>query len=163
MKRPVILNGIEDFGSRDDLVRRSVILELLRVEDRSVSDDGETMNNFRKDVPAIFDSLSTGLMTALKNIDTVQIYNITSMGRFCRWSGASMSVFDWTSDMFMEAYHANLKRSYIAVLDTSPFTAAIVKIFEDRPDIDWDGTPIEFMEYLENSIYLDDYIVRSKF
>ena len=36
-------------------------------------------------------------------------------------------------------------------------------MFEDRPDNDWDGTPIEFKEYLENSIYLDDYIVRSKF
>ncbi|MEO1945614.1 MAG: hypothetical protein ABGY11_15030, partial [Candidatus Thioglobus sp.] len=163
MKRPVILNGIEDIASRDDLVRRSVILELLRIEDGSISDDAEVMSNFRKDVPAIFGALCTGLMTALKNIDTVQINNITSMSRFCRWSGASMPAFSWTADMFMENYHDNLKRSYIAVLDTSPFTAAIVKMFESKPDTDWDGTPTELKEHLENSLHTDEYAIRSKY
>jgi energy-coupling factor transporter ATP-binding protein EcfA2 len=162
MKRPVILNGIEDIASRDDLVRRSVILELLRIEDGSVSDDAEVMNNFRKDVPVIFGALCTGLMMALKNIDTVQINNITSMSRFCRWSGAAMPAFNWTADMFMEGYHDNLKRSYIAVLDTSPFTAAIMKMFEDKSDIDWNGTPDEFREYLE-MVMRDNPIIRSKY
>ncbi len=163
MKRPVILNGIEDIASRDDLVRRSVILELLRIEDGSISDDAEVMSNFRKDVPAIFGALCTGLMTALKNIDTVQINNITSMSRFCRWSGASMPAFSWTADMFMENYHDNLKRSYIVVLDTVPFTAAIVKMFESEPDTDWDGTPTEFKEHLEGSLHTDEYAIRSKY
>lgn len=162
MKRPVILNGIEDIASRDDLVRRSVILELLRIEDGSISDDAEVMNNFRKDAPVIFGALCTGLMTALKNIDTVKINNITSMSRFCRWSGASMPAFNWDADMFMKSYHDNLKHSYIAVLDTSPFTAAIIKMFEDRPDTDWDGTPIEFKECLEDVMH-DNPIIRSRY
>jgi putative DNA primase/helicase len=163
MKRPVILNGIEDFASRDDLVRRSVILELSKIDDDNIADDSEVMDNFREDVPAIFGALCTGLMTALKNIDTVQINNITTMSRFCRWSGAAMPAFNWTADMFMKNYHTNLKRSYIIVLETSPFTATILRIFDEEPDTDWDGTPIEFKEYLENSRHIDDYIVRSKY
>ena len=162
MKRPVILNGIEDIASRDDLVRRSVILELSKIEDGNVVDDAEVMSDFREDVPAIFGALCTGLMTALKNINTVKINNITSMSRFCRWSGAAMPAFNWNADMFMENYHENLKRSYIAALDTSPFTAAIMKMFEDKPDTDWDGTPDKFREYLETIMY-DNPIIRSKY
>ena len=149
MKRPIILNGIEDIANRDDLVRRSVILELEKIDDGSIVDDADVMGNFRKDVPAIFGALCTGLMTALKNIDTVQINNITSMSRFCRWSGASMTAFNWSADMFMESYHTNLERSYIVALDTSPFTAAILKMFEDKPDEDWNGTPDNLREHLE--------------
>jgi hypothetical protein len=159
IKRPVILNGIEDIASRDDLVRRSVILELARIEDGSVSDDAEVMSNFRKDVPAIFGALCTGLMTALKNIDTVQINNITSMSRFCRWSGASMTAFNWNADMFMKNYHDNLNRSYIAALDTSPFTAAIIKMFKDEPDKDWNGTPDGLREHLEDVMYDNPIVV----
>jgi len=163
MKRPVILNGIEDIASRDDLVRRSVILELSKIEDGNVVDDAEVMSNFRDDVPSIFGALCTGLMTALKNINTVKINNITSMSRFCRWSGAAMPAFNWTADMFMENYHDNLKRSYIAVLDTAPFTAAILKMFDINPEADWKGTPTGLKEHLENLLYTYDYIVRSKY
>ena len=84
------------------------------------------------------------------------------MSRFYRWSGASMTAFNWNADMFMKNYHDNLNRSYIAALDTSPFTAAIIKMFKDEPDKDWNGTPDGLREHLEDVMY-DNPIIRSKY
>jgi len=151
IKKPVILNGIADFVSRGDLASRSVKLSLHKIETRKTED--MAWKEFNDDLPEIFAALLDGLSHALRNIDSVQVNDITRLADFCQWATAAHTAYGWGESDFMDAYIENVKSSHVDTLDASPFSSAIVELYDDRNG--FHNRPMKLLGLLEEK-YVSD-------
>ena len=155
LKNPIILNGIADFVNRGDLASRSVKISLHKIETRKTED--MAWKEFNDDLPEMFAALLDGLSHALRNIDSVQVDDMTRLADFCQWATAAHTAYDWEESVFMDAYIKNVKSSHIDTLDASPFSSAIVELCDDRGG--FHNRPLVLLAKLEET-YVSD---KSKF
>ena len=156
IKKTIIMNGIADFVNRGDLASRSVKISLRRIETRKTEDMAQ--KEFNNDLPEIFSALLDGLSHALRNIDSVQVNDMTRLADFCRWATAAHTAYGWDESDFMDAYTKNVTSSHVDTLDASPFSAAIVELYDDRGG--FHGRPLTLLALLEEKEYVS---TKSKF
>ena len=151
IKKPVAMNGIVDFVSRGDLATRSVKISLHKIEIRKTED--MAWKEFNNDLPEMFAALLDGLSHSLRNIDNIQVDNMTRLADFCRWATAAHTAYGWGESDFMDAYIENVKSSHIDTLDASPFSSAIVELYDDRNG--FHNRPMKLLALIEEK-YVSD-------
>ena len=88
IKRPMILNGIEEVATRNDLLDRSVILYLPEIPQASRRSESELWAEFRREHPRILGALLDAVAGALRNRDAVQLEGLPRMADFAVWATA---------------------------------------------------------------------------
>jgi len=151
LKKPIILNGIDEIAKRSDMASRSIKIELIKL--KKSKSESYIWNTFIKDVPFILGALLNGLVTGLKNIDNLKIDNLLRMGDFCKFSSAASCAYHWNKDMFMAAYQKNIEQSYVDAIESSIFASALVEMFEYTNK--FKGTPKELLDLLSSN-HVDD-------
>src|SRR5262249_7376838 len=68
IKRPVILNGIEDVAARPDLAERALQIELVAIPDDRRLSERELWQKAEAAVPIIFSSILDALVCALREL-----------------------------------------------------------------------------------------------
>ena len=158
IKKPILLNGIDEIARRGDLVSRSIKVELGKIPDADRKTDSALFSAYHKDTPLIFGALLDGLSVALALRDYTKISEPSRMGDFCQWVTAAGKSFDWDDDRFKSAYRRNIQSSFIDSLEASTFASAIVNMFEHRAG--FTGIPLDLLEQLE-SCYANEKAVKS--
>ncbi|BBB23862.1 conserved hypothetical protein [Isorropodon fossajaponicum endosymbiont JTNG4] len=141
IKKPILLNGIDEITSRNDLLSRSIRIELKKI--KLFKPESQVWADFIKDVPSILSALLDGTSCALANHNKIRIKEITRMGDFCRWSTAAGKAFSWEKDIFINQYKRNIAQSYIDSINSSNFATAVVDMINKKPD--FKGTPAELL------------------
>ena len=147
LKNPIILNGIADFVNRGDLASRSVKISLHKIETRKTED--MAWKEFNDDLPEMFAALLDGLSHALRNIDSVQVDDMTRLADFCQWATAAHTAYGWEESVFMDAYTKNVKSSHTDTLEASPFSSALIDMLDARRC--FHGTPMGLLAMLEGN------------
>ena len=134
-QRPIILNGIEEVATRNDLLDRALVLHLPSIpEDRRRSEE-EMRWEFERARPRILGALLDAVSTALRNIEAVRLDRLPRLADFARWATAAESEFTLTPGAFMAAYDTNRAAAHEMVLDSSPVGCPLLAFMEDKTEL----------------------------
>lgn len=149
LRKPLILNGIDQISDRNDLLDRCIGLNLERIaDDRRISEE-EVFAAFGKLHGRILGALLTAVSAGLRNLPHVKLPSAPRMIDFCRWVIACEPALPWASGRFLDVYsHARFQACENAVED-DPFAlalAAFARTFKDR--VLWVGSARELLDIL---------------
>jgi len=151
IKKPILLNGIDEIAERGDLVSRSIKIELQKLKQSKT--ETSVWSEFMANTPDILGALLDGLSMSLKNSDKIKIDQLLRMSDFCKWASAGGNAYGWNKNDFMTAYRENIQSSYIDSIEASTFATGIVQMFKDR--LEFEGSPLELLQEVEDSFISD--------
>lgn len=148
--RPIILNGIDDIGSRPDLRDRSIVLSLSSLDEGKRRTEAELQNAFRSAHPSILGAIFKVASVGLRSAPTVRLDRLPRMADFARWSVACESAIGNPPGTFLGAYRRNRSEAALAAIDYSPVAAAIIDLLTSHL-AGWAGTATELLASLRDS------------
>jgi hypothetical protein len=144
--RPVILNGIEEPGTRSDLLDRCVILQLPRIPETQRRTEAEFWKNFKEAHGRLLGSVLSAVSVAMRNLPTTRLAHLPRMADFATWATAAETGFGLQPGGFMAAYASNRDAANETALESSPVAKHILQVAESG---DWEGTAGELLEHIE--------------
>ncbi|MBF0528822.1 MAG: hypothetical protein HQK55_06045 [Deltaproteobacteria bacterium] len=159
VKRPVLLNGINNVASRHDLMDRAIILTLPAIRPEKRQAEKELIEQFQKAHAEILGSLLSAVSVALKNQSSKCNDNfLPRMADYYQWIISAESALPWQPGQFQSAYAANCQRIVEQSLEGDCVASAIRAFMADKSV--WEGTAGELLEKLSDIV--SDRVVHSK-
>ena len=155
LKRPVILNGIEELATRPDLAERGIHIELEPIAGRRTESD--LWQAFQVDAPAIFAGLLDGVAMALRDVGNIKIDKLPRMADFALWAVAGLPALGFERDEFMKAYSRNLTEGLSLGLESSAVGRTLQTFMEARDT--WTGIASDLLANL--TALTDDVTLRT--
>lgn len=148
VKKPCILNGIDDVASQPDLVSRCILMELPTITVRRTEED--LNSKFAASIDAIFAGLMDTLSKTLAELDNVTDLPETRMADFARFGVAVERAMNWPKDSFKDAYAQNQQQQMSNSLGDDPLAAAVRTLVktEVEPDMTCTKTPTDLLAAL---------------
>jgi len=149
-QRPVILNGISEVVAKSDLLDRSILIYLPRIEPKNRKQERVIERDFLKAQPRILGALLTALSKGIKRLNAgVELEELPRMADFAEWATACEEGLGLGKGQFLKAYIANEKSANEVAIEASlvaqeliPFLASVrnwkgttgglLKILNDR-------------------------------
>jgi DNA primase len=156
-QRPLIINGIEDLTTRQDLADRSIILNLPPIEENRRCNEQDLWRKFEEARPRILGSLLDVISIALRELPNTHLNAVPRMADFAYWVTAAEAALPWPKGRFLEAYRQNRAQSIELSLETDPVATAIRSLMEETKE--WKGTASGLLEALGR--YIPERIQRS--
>lgn len=150
VKRPVILNGIEDVATRPDLAERALQIELETIPEHRRVTERELWEKFEAARPQIFSALLDGLVCALRDLPTLEKKPLPRMADAVEWAMAGEVAFGYKRGTFFDAYKRNLDDGALASVEAHPVGVAIHRLLEN--EIEWSGEPAQLLVALNEIV-----------
>jgi hypothetical protein len=144
--RCVGLNGINVVATRSDLLDRSLILDLQRIDETDRKEEREVWSNFDRDKPSILGGALSILSKAMAIYPNVHLDKLARMADFTRWGYAIAEAAGWGGDVFLEAYFNNINKSNDEAISSNPVAAAVKALMRSRSS--WSGSVTQLLEAL---------------
>ncbi|MDP2904409.1 MAG: hypothetical protein Q8N96_15095 [Methylovulum sp.] len=147
---PVILNGIGNIVTRDDLYERSIVINLKKLKDTNIKPISEKKltEDFNNDLPKIIGGIYNALSFILEEYETFETPGeLNRMADFHVLGCVTEKALGWKVGSFTKAYNANIANAQGDVLDGSPVAQAIVKMMK-HVETNFQGTYIKLKESL---------------
>ena len=135
--RCVTLNGINQVANKPDLLDRSILFDLCRVDEEHRLAEKDFWTNFEKARPSIFGGMLDILVKAINLKPQIVLTKKPRMADFCLWGVAIAEAMGWTGDAFISAYYANIGSSTEEAIKNSPVASAVVAFMIDKAS--WQG------------------------
>ncbi|MGO0063496.1 hypothetical protein ACTID9_26430 [Brevibacillus fluminis] len=146
-RRCVGLNGINVVATRADLLDRSIVIELERIDESERKEEKEVWKAFNADKPFIVGGALQALSKAMEIHPTLQLDKLARMADFTRWGYAIAEALGLGGKRFLEAYFSNQNKSNDEAVSAHPVAAAVVALMNDR--VKYKGTVAELLKALE--------------
>jgi hypothetical protein len=141
-KRPVILNGIEELATRGDLLDRSLLLYLPRINDTRRRDERTFNLAFEAAQPYLFGALLEAVSASIRHHSSIDFKELPRMADFARWVSAAETKVGWPPGAFVEAYRENRKAANELPLE-NPVADVLRKLA-----LPWLGTATDLLKHL---------------
>jgi hypothetical protein len=154
IRRPAILNGIEELGTRPDLAQRGIHIEPEPITQRRT--EADLWRAFSADAPAIFAGLLDGLVMALRDVNRVHV-NLPRMADFALWAEAGLPALGFERGEFSDAYQHNQNAGLNLGIESSASGRALLRFMQSRDT--WTGTATDLLANLAG--YADEGVVKT--
>jgi hypothetical protein len=155
-RRPIVMNGIEDFATRGDLADRCIFLRLNPISEQERKTEAEVDAAFDLEAPGILGAILDAVAHGLAH--PVKLPLRPRMADFAEWVASCEGYFvgtriapdgstAWQAGDFMRAYEANRKDATETVLGADPVAVAILAVMDDRTK--WTGTASQLLSELK--------------
>ena len=130
--RPILLNGIEDIGTRSDLMDRALVVELPRIPDKHRKSEKSFYDEFVSAHPPILGAILDAIVEAMNNLPRVENTKTEwpRMVDFAQWAVAAEPAMGIEPGEFMEAYRENRKSANQVALESSPVASALEELLK---------------------------------
>lgn len=118
-RRPMILTGIGELASREDLLDRSLLLTLPAIPDDRRTTEAELWDRFRECRGRILGALLDAVVAGLRGWDAVSMQRTPRMAGFARWATALEPALGVEPGAFMDAYERKRGESAEVALEAS--------------------------------------------
>jgi hypothetical protein len=145
--RPIILNGIPDLATRQDLADRSLILHLPPIPDTSRKSEAELWQQVEMAGPRVTGALYDALSGALRDLPNVHVSGKPRMADFALWVTAASKTLGWPANAFLDAYETNRREVAETAIEYDPVAAAVRSMIDRHKK--WSGTATELLGVLE--------------
>ena len=140
-ERPIILNGIDEFVKRGDLIDRSVFLHLSPIHPSDRRMESELWTSFQFDYPRILGSLLDAVVLGMRILPSVELPEVSRMADFAYWGEAVGRGLGWPEHSFRSAYARNRRAATDSSIDDSAVAEAL---FRSVPSsLKWTGSTTE--------------------
>jgi hypothetical protein len=147
VQRPIILNGIDDIATRQDLIGRAIIITLPTIPEDKYKSEDKFWADFERDRPRILASLFDAVVGALKNLPTTDLEHGPRMADFAKWVTAAEPALHWEAGSFMKAYKGNRQAAIETGLEGSPVAQVIRDLLTRQARIE--GTASDLLDGFE--------------
>ncbi|MBF0188207.1 MAG: hypothetical protein HQL50_09825 [Magnetococcales bacterium] len=130
VKRPVMLNGISDLATAQDLVDRTLRIELPVIKHRRRVTDMEA--EFEKNRGRILGGLLDLFVKSLGHLPLVSLDHLPRMADFATLGEAMLNAMNREPGTFSRLYQEKREQSIIHALDASPVARAVQEFMENR-------------------------------
>lgn len=150
VKNSIIINGISFITLRDDLVDRSIALELVKPDENIKMADSKFWSDFDADLPFIlgwiFDTISKALSLYSTSIPKTRF----RLEDYAQWGHAIAEAQGGYGQKYLNALDKNviLKNKQLIAMDA--LASAVIVYLRRLPSNHWEGRPLELMHELEN-------------
>lgn len=142
LARPVMVNGIDQLGSRADLMSRAVQPELPLLLDANKHGEAELWRKYYAERPAILGALLDMLAAGLKGFDEQLPPKVGRLRDWARLVSAAERV-SGKPCIFADAYGENVHAGAAQTVEASPFASAVQRlVMRDRT---WQGTASDLL------------------
>jgi hypothetical protein len=139
VRRMVLVNGIGDLATRNDLLRRAVQVELDVIPDENRIEELVLEKDFHADLPEILLGLIEVVAAGLKNFKDVSQDFVSTMPDFERWAVACETALGFEPGAFRQRYAGNIENAQAIALDNSIVGTAIRELMADHGPTSWEG------------------------
>jgi hypothetical protein len=101
--RPICLNGITEFATRDDLLDRALVIKLPSIRPSKRKEEKVFRAEFEEARPKILGALLDAVSAVLKNLPDVKLADSPRMADFARFVTAAEPALVWPDGAFMDA------------------------------------------------------------
>lgn len=154
--RCVGINGINLVATRPDLLERSLLIELERIDSRDRKQEKEIMSDFQRDLPIILGGVFDVLAKAIRIHPTVKVDSLPRMADFATWGCAIAEALGFTQEEFMDAYRINIDKQTEALLNENVVAAVMISFMASRDE--WIGTASQLLHDLTNHAAFDERV-----
>src|SRR3990167_987701 len=134
IKRPTVINGIGDLVTRQDLIDRSIIIELPIINEKNRKTEYELAKEFDCDKQKIFGALLDILSKVLKTLPTIQLETKPRMASFAVLGAALEKAMSLPSGSFAQEYKNNYHENILSAIENNPVAVALVKFMRDEKE-----------------------------
>ncbi len=145
-QRPVILNGIEDFVRKSDLIDRTVFVHMHTISQKKRRHEEEFWRSFRADYRLILGGVLDAVVGGLRELPGVKLDRMPRMADFARWGVAVGRGLGWQPNAFLSAYEANRIAATEPTLDRSSLGSFLLLL--SRRSVDFERSPTELLDML---------------
>ena len=156
-QRPVILNGIEDFVRKSDLIDRTIIVQMRSISPKRRRHEEELWASFGADQPLILGSVLDAVAHGLRELAGVKLERMPRMADFARWGVAVGRGLGWRTNAFLSAYEKNRIAATEGSLDGSPLGTFLLTLVGRW--LDFDRSPTDMLEMFTRDV--DKKVARS--
>ncbi|OUR96139.1 hypothetical protein A9Q84_07195 [Halobacteriovorax marinus] len=104
LRKPLILNGIDNIAKRGDIQDRSIVFNLKSIPNSERRAEKEFWTSFNEDFPDILSAIFTLISEAYQKVDTIKLEDLPRMADFAKWSEAIYQTLDYTDSTFLEDF-----------------------------------------------------------
>lgn len=148
--RPVILNGIDELATRQDLADRALVVTLPQIQEEERREEETLWREFEEARPLILGALLDAVSAALRNIDKIKLPRLPRMADFALWVTAAEEALGWEKGSFLETYMGNRKETFERTIDSDAVSAAVNELLGRQSS--WEGTAKELFTVLEEFV-----------
>jgi hypothetical protein len=142
--RPIILNGIEDVVTRQDLLDRSIYITMPRIPDGRRRPEADLLREFEQLHPRILGALLDAAVIGLQRKDTIELQGLPRMADFAKWAAAALGD---EGPGFLAAYRANKDSAVKDSLEGDAVVLSLIGFLEIKQG-EWSGTATELLALL---------------
>lgn len=154
-QRPVLLNGIEDFVERADLLDRIMAIRLRAIPDDLRRDEQTLWCEFEAARPRILGAVLDAVAHGLGTVSTIRLASLPRMADFAIWSSACERGLGLNRGAFMSAYADDRAAVNQMALESSPLFSALRALLKQHGN-KWQGTARELLAALESADNTDE-------
>jgi hypothetical protein len=145
------INGINNVASKPDLLDRSLIIELTRIQPGDRKSEKELDERFRNLKPKLLGACFEAASKALAVKPTIVLPDLHRMADFTVWGYAIAEALGIGGKMFLAAYERNIGKQHDQALDSSAIGRPIVKLVREESSQIVEGTPTEILKQLNDA------------
>jgi hypothetical protein len=131
VRRPVILNGIEEIATKGDLLRRTLRVALPVIEDPDRLTEDEFWHAFDAAHPRLLGALCDALSCALRRVGQIELDRRPPMADLAQWVTAAEPALGWPDGAFMDAYQGRRNEAYEVAIESELAGPYIRRICEN--------------------------------
>lgn len=150
IQRCIGLNGINLIVSRGDLMDRTILLHMDRIEPSDRKEKKVLMQEFEEERPYILGRFFDVLSKAMSIYPTVKLSNLPRMADFMTWGVAISQALGYKADDFIEVYQSNIESQSAEIINSNTLAQAVLTFMQERES--WRGTVKQAYEELEKLI-----------
>jgi hypothetical protein len=152
-KRPVVLNGIEDFVTRGDLLERSLVVRHPTISEDRRRPEEELWAEFDELAPGLLGAVFDYVAGGLSAMPTVRLARLPRMADFARFAVACEVARVGNGDEILRSYRENLAGADEQVLEDSPVAAVVQKFMAGKDE--WRGKASDVLKQLKGQVAED--------
>lgn len=159
--RCIGMNGINLVTTRPDLLERSLLLELERIEPEKRKTEQELYQNFAGDLPSILGGIFDVLVKAIQIQPTIKLNSHHRMADWSLWGCAIAEALGYPKEEFLNAYQNNITRQSEMLLSENIVATTLFSFMEEKEQ--WEGTATELLQQLYARTPMDYFEKQEKY
>jgi len=147
--RPIILTGIGDLATRDDLLDRAIQVELKPIPPESRMRESKFWDRFDRLRPKLLGALLDAVAAALRHADR-EFAELPRMADFAHWVMGAEPELGIVPGEFLAAYSRNVHAKNFLIVESSEIGRAVVAFAKECGV--WEGNYAQLLGELNNRV-----------
>lgn len=152
-RRCIALNGINIAAEREDLLDRSILMQLKSFEFGKRLDENTLRTEFEKAIPSILGGILDTLVKAMNLYPDVKLENYPRMADFAKWGYAIAESLGDYGEEFLESYESDSNERILETVNSNPIALAILELMKNNNI--WTGTATELLKELNQIVLME--------